>query len=299
MIDAVVSHHMNPFRSGVSRFNELLAQQLDVPMVSLHDAAALQAPLLSFKVSELGPEDVAALEAGLSAWPTVELFLHEWRDSSLERQLVEQARRVLCGNHEIAMRLHGSHSAVEELWTPGLIVENGRIAPVDVRVFTFGMAHKIRTDHFHRLRDLLEATGRSYAIRVSAANHETATLGDSQTVFEEMAAIFPDRLYFLGNLSDLAILDELAKATLFAAFFAGGVRSNNTSVASAMERGAVVLTNLDNGSPPDLRHLENVLDINQLDTLPADPLLYRRISLAAMERGRERSWERLVERVRE
>jgi hypothetical protein len=298
MIDAVVSHHMNPFRSGVARFNELLAEQLGVPCVSLHDAGSYRAPLLSFKVSELRPEDAAAVEAALDAWPEPELFLHEWHDSALEHRLLQAARRVLCGNHEIALRLQGAHPVVEELWTPGLIVENGRIAPVDLRVFTFGMAHKIRADHFRRLRSLLEATGRSYAVRVSAANHETATLGDAQSVFEEMREIFPDRLYFLGNLSDLAILDELDKATLFAAFFRGGVRANNTSVASAMERGAVVVTNLDEGSPQDLHHMENVLDINQLDVLPDDPLVLRRIGIAAMERGRERSWDRLVARLR-
>ncbi len=37
-IDAVVSHHMNPFTSGVAKFNQLLAEELGVPLLSLTDA---------------------------------------------------------------------------------------------------------------------------------------------------------------------------------------------------------------------------------------------------------------------
>ncbi len=61
--------------------------------------------------------------------------------------------------------------------------------------------------------------------------------------------MFPS-LYFLGNLSDVAVYNELRRATFFAAFFDGGVRANNTSVAAAMETGAVVITNLDQPRRP-------------------------------------------------
>ena len=117
-------------------------------------------------------------------------------------------------------------------------------------------------------------------------------------MFAEMAEIFGERVYFLGTLSDLAVAHELECATFFAAFFPGGVRANNTTAASAMERGAVVVTNLDESPPEGLRHLENVVDIEQADVLPADPLVLRQISVRAMEYARGRSWERLVERVR-
>ena len=33
MIDSVVTHHLNPFRSGVARFNALLAERLEVPLL--------------------------------------------------------------------------------------------------------------------------------------------------------------------------------------------------------------------------------------------------------------------------
>ena len=298
MNDAVVSHHMNPFRSGVARFNELLAEHLGVPFASLSDAHAFEKPLLSFKVSELEEGDEESVEAALERWPAYDVFLHEHGGTELERRLIDGAQRVLCGNRELARRIGDEGRSVETLWTPGLIVERGRIAPTETRVFTFGMAHKIRTDMFERLRDLLEASGRSYGIHVSAANHETASLRDAELVFDEMRHLFPDRMYFLGNLSDLAIVRELEEATFFAAFFEGGVRANNTSVASAMERGAVVITNLDDGSPEHLVHMENVIDIEQTTELTFDPLALRRISVNAMQSAHEFSWDRLVERLR-
>jgi hypothetical protein len=113
-----------------------------------------------------------------------------------------------------------------------------------------------------------------------------------------MRELFDGRCFFLGTLSDLAVADELHRATFFAAFFEGGVRANNTTVASAMERGAVVITNLDAGSPEGLRHMETVIDIEQADALPSDPLVLREISVRAMRYARGRGWAELVERVR-
>lgn len=298
MIDGVLSRHMNPFRSGVARFNELLAGHLGVPFASLQDADQFRSPLLSFKCSELDDDDRAAVDSSLSRFEGHEVFLHEWAGDEFEQRLVTGARRVLCGNHAIATQAAPHCSRIETLWTPGLIAEERSIAPTEVSVFTFGMAHKLRTDQFERLRMLLDASGRSYAIHVSAANHETATMRDAELIFEEMAVLFPDRMYFLGNLSDLAVVQELRRCTFFAAFFEGGVRANNTSVASAMERGAVVITNLDESSPPELTHMDNVIDLQQTDALPFDQLVLGRISVRAMETRRELGWDALVERLR-
>lgn len=297
MIDSVLSRHMNPFRSGVARFNELLAEHLGVPFASLQEAGAFRSPLLSFKCSELDDDDREVVDASLPGFEGHEVFLHEWAGDAFEQRLVAAARRVLCGNHAISARAADHNPCIETLWTPGLIVEERSIAPTEVSVFTFGMAHKLRTDQFQRLRTLLEASGRSYAIHVSAANHETATMRDAEIIFQGMAALFPDRMYFLGNLSDLAVVQELRRCTFFAAFFEGGVRANNTSVASAMERGAVVLTNLDENSPPELRHMDNVIDLQQIDALPFDQLVLGRLSVRAMETRRELGWDALVARL--
>jgi hypothetical protein len=245
-LDAVVTHHTDGFRSGVARFNELLAHELGVPVAGLDSLESAGAcPLLSFKVGELDPGSAARLERWLAEPRTYELFLHDYRGQPLERELVAGARRVHCGNAEIAAAVRDVSDDVDTLWTPGLILDDRVYHESELSVFSFGMAHKLQLDAFRRLRRLLDATGRSYALYVSAANHETASLRDSESVFRELHEIFPDELYFLGNLSDVAVFNELREATYYAAFFPSGVRANNTSVASALERGAVVLTNLD------------------------------------------------------
>jgi hypothetical protein len=301
-LDAVVSDHMNPFGSGVARFNQVLAGALGVPCLSLRDprADALDAPLLSFKVAELdagGRDRVAALRDGYARrGVTLRLFLHDYAGLALEDELVGVAATVYCGNREIRERLDG-HGAAElvEAWAPGLIADQRRFEPAEVSVFSFGMAHKLRIDMFARLRDLLDATERSYAVRISSATHETSSIEDEQVVFEQMRAIFPRRVYFMGHLSDVAVYNELLDTTFFATFFRDGARANNTSLASAMEHGAVVITNLDEYSPPELVHMHNVIDLERCDELPTDVLTLRRISVHAMETARERSWARLVD----
>jgi hypothetical protein len=296
-VDAVVTHHTDGFRSGVARFNEMLAERLGVRLLSLADLqeARPRCPLHSFKASELG-SDGTLLEPTLTgSW---EVFLHEYRGLELERRMVAGAQRVHCGNAEIFEAVRGVATESRAVWTPGLIVDDRVFPETEISLFSFGMAHKIRVDMFRRLKSLLDATGRSYAVYISAANHETASLRDSEDVFQEMHDIFPKELYFLGNLSDVAVFNELRAATFFAAFFEHGVRANNTSVASAMERGAVVITNLDEHSPLELVHMENVIDIERCDALPLDAPTLERMSLRARELGRARGWDALVEQLR-
>ena len=298
-LDAVVTHHTDGFRSGVARFNELLAEQLAVPLHNLGGLDRVSVPLLSFKVRELSTSDAAEVEAfAVRSGVEWEVFLHEYVDLPLERRLVERARCVHCGNLEIEDAVRSRARETQTLWTPGLVLDARPFRPSEISVFSFGMAHKIRADMFRRLRKLLDRSGRSYALYVSAANHETASLQDAGIIFDEMHEIFPTTLYFLGNLSDVAVYNELHRATFFAAFFEGGVRSNNTSVAAAMEHGAVVVTNLDEYSPPEYVHGENVIDIERCDALPTDPLTLRRLSVRAMETSLDRDWVALTERLR-
>lgn len=298
-IDAVVTHHRDGFRSGVARFNELLAEHLGVPLYGLFDEELerTSCSLLSFKAAELSAGESEALAARLDRLRWVgEVYLHDFADLELERWIVGRARRVHCGNLEIQARVRDLNPSVVTVWTPGLILDHRTYKPTEISVFSFGMAHKIQTEKFRLLRELLEASGSTYALYVSAANHETASLRDAQVVFEEMHEVFP-HLYFLGNLSDVAVFNHLQRTTFFAAFFPKGVRANNTSVAAAMELGAVVITNLDRYSPDEYVHMDNVIDIEQCDELPSDPLVLKRLGVRAMETARERGWDALVKRL--
>ncbi|HEY3186860.1 MAG TPA: hypothetical protein VGJ70_05270 [Solirubrobacteraceae bacterium] len=293
---------MSPYASGVARFNQILAERLGVPHVGLADEAARRArhPLVSLKVSELDESETRILQTLLDRldrgdrWSA---FLHAFADGPLERRLVAGATVVHAGNAEVAAQVVDLHPRVEDAWAPGLILDQRRFNPTAVSIFSFGMAHKVRADMFARLRELLERGGETYALYMSNANHATATLRDAEEVYEEMRRVFPTGLFFMGNLSDVAIHNHLCQATYFAAFFPGGVRANNTSVLSAMEHGAVVITNLDEHSPPSFVHMDNVIDIEQCDRLPTDPLVLARLRLRALETARELSWERLVARL--
>jgi hypothetical protein len=300
-IDCVVSHHTNAFASGVARFNELLAEYLGVPFLGLRDHAlgGFERPLLSFKVSELPGEDAEVLARLLEQRQWLpQLYLHTWDALPLELAMLAAATRVWAGNLEISRDVAGRHPDVREAWAPGLLMDHRVITPAEIAVFSFGMAHKIQTERFMRLRELLAATGRSYQLLVSSATHATSDIAESQAVFEAMAEIFPDRLYFLGNLSDVAVFDALRRSTFFASFFPGGVRANNTSIAAAMEHGAVVITNLDEHSPPHLQHGRNVIDIDQAHELPLDVYDLRVLSANGIEAARAHSWERLAVMMR-
>jgi hypothetical protein len=300
-VDAVVTHHRDSFRSGVGRFNELLADRLGVPVIGIRKllTAGCSRPLLSFKVNELSSAELGVLEELVETEPFGwELFLHVYDGLPVEEALVRGAAHVHAGNHEVYAQVQGLARSADTLWSPGLILDERPFAPTDISVFSFGMAHKIRTDLFERLRELLESTGRSYAVYLSAANHETTRMSDAHLIFDELHEIFPETLYFLGNLSDLAVYNYLRSSTFFASFFLGGVRANNGSVAAAMEKGAVVITNLDEHSPPEFVHMENLIDIAQLTALPTDDGELEAISRRAAETARARGWDALVDRLR-
>jgi len=270
-----------------------------VPVVGIDgDWTGCSYPLISLKTSELSAAEGAALVERVGTLDEdvrPRLFLHERASDEVTRQLVERAEIVYVAQADALEPLGDVSCEVRELWAPGLIADARRFEPTEISVFSFGMAHKVQVERFERLRELLEKSEREYALYISNANHETASERDAEAVYEEMSRIFPRRLYFLGTLSDVAVYNYLTSTTFFASFFPEGVRANNTSVASAMEHGAVVVTNLDERSPAHLEHLGNLIDIERCAELPTDPLTMRQISVRAMETARERSWDRLVE----
>ncbi len=300
-IDAVVTHHLDGFRSGVARFNELLASRVGVPLIPLselgRDRRRPLMPLLSFKLSELDADARRAVDDLCGTETRWDVFLHEQIGDELETRLVAGARRVFCGNAEIGEVVRAQRPDADVVWTPGLLSDDRPFPVTAFSVFSFGMAHKLRIDMFCRLRELLDASGTTYAVYVSAANHETTTLADAESVFSDLHAVFPDELWFLGNLSDVAVASWIGRSTFFAAFFPRGARANNTSVAAAMERGAVVLTNLDSHSPPWLRHMDTVIDVTQCDSLSLSTEVLAGIAARAEAAVRGLGWEELVAEI--
>lgn len=297
-MDCVLSYHLNPLTCGVAKFNLTLARRFCIPMLGVFDAEALnyQRPLLSVKISEFNnPNGIDALNKWLDIIEprqSLRLFLHEFSNTAIEVKMLQQAKAVYCSNSELAARLYDVRPDLVELWCPGTLLDARRFNNTALSLFSFGMAHKVRTDHYHKLSKLLDQTGSSYCLYLSTALHDgTSFDGSFTTAFEELCEIFGSNVYFMGYLSDTAIYNYLSETTFFAAFFEKGIRANNTSVNLAMQCGSVVITNLDQFSPPSFVHLDNILDIRQCKTLPTEPHLLSQISARAKETAHKLGWD--------
>ncbi len=302
MIDCIAGYHLNPWTCGIAKFNAILAKYLDVPVIGLRavELGDHRQPLLSLKLSEFSASDAADLDLWASSRSgQFELFLHAFDGTEIEQRLIAAAAKVYCGNRELFTELQSLRSDIQELFCPGTILNPQRIQRTDLSVFTFGMAHKIRVPLYRQLRDLLDATGQSYAVYVSTALHENTSFDGSFVVrFEELQSIFNGQVFFMGYLSDTAVFNHLMDCTFLAAFFEKGLRANNTTVNAAMEVGCAVITNLDDHSPAGLAHMQNVIDINRCDRLP-DVEQTQRIGLAAREIAHgQYGWDRLVAQLR-
>ena len=302
MIDCIAGYHLNPWTCGIAKFNAILSRHLAVPVVGIRamELGDFAMPLLSVKLNEFTDDDAADLDVWSAAHDgRFELFLHAFDGTPVEQRLVAAASRVYCGNRELFEVLRGARPDIQELFCPGTILSPQRFQRTELSVFTFGMAHKIRVPLYRRLRDLLDATGKTYSVYVSTALHENTSFDDSFIVrFEELQAIFNGQIYFMGYLSDTAVYNQLIDCTFLAAFFEKGLRANNTSVNAAMECGCAVITNLDEHSPAGLVHMKNVIDVNRCDRLP-DVDVTQRIGSAARDIAHaEYGWDQLVAQLR-
>lgn len=302
--DGVLGYHLNPLTCGVAKFNVMCARRLGVPMLSVFDthAHALRAPVVSLKLAEFSPDDAAALATLLQTvgWArSFRLFLHDWGDTPVERQLLDSAAAVFCGNAELVARLRTTRPDVLESWCPWTLLDPQRFKHAELSVFSFGMAHKIRSDLHLKVRRLLDRTGLRFSVYLSTALHEGTAFDDSFSIaFEELRTIYGDDIYFLGYLSDTAVYNYLLDTTFFAAFFDQGVRSNNTTVNAAMHCGSVVITNLDEFSPSACVHLDNVLDIQRCVELPTDEHQLAALSARARATAAEvMGWNGLIEHL--
>ena len=301
-IDCIAGYHLNPWTCGIAKFNAILSTHLAVPVVGILAAelGRYRRPLLSIKLEEFSSADAVELDLWSQAHAgEFELFLHNFRGELIEQRLLAVSGKVYCANAELARKLRPARPDLTESFCPGTILDAQRVEATELKVFTFGMAHKIRVPLYTRLRDLLEATGLSYSVFVSTALHEGTSFDGSFVVrFEELQALFGGQVYFMGYLSDTAVYNYLLDCTYLAAFFENGLRANNTTVNAAMECGCTVITNLDADSPQGLEHMTNVVDVNRCDRLPGTEESFRIGRGARRVAQSQYGWDRLVAQLR-
>ena len=270
---SVVSFHTNPYTCGVARFNQALAKSLQVPIESVLQFEANQETisLLSLKFDEIPvvlSEQLLKNLDHLSA--AFDLFLHGINHTDIESKYIAKARRVIVASREYADLIQSQRSDVIALFAPGAGV-SGLRSTFDITLLTFGMAHKIRSDGYRKLGAMLKADSRTFQLEISTALHDgTSFSEDFFSVGSEIGEVFEGNVSFLGFLADDEVSRRLTNADALVAFFPSGVRENNTTVLSAMAHGCAVITNLDEYSPPWMKHRESVFDVNQLASFPSN-----------------------------
>lgn len=272
-IDAVLSFHLNAHTCGVARFNARLAESLEVPLVGLEEIEFLRSPVLSIKTSEIDGVGLDLLERHLDR--QFGLILHGFDGSELEISLIKNARYVMVLNAEMLDAVQSIRSDCLLGFAPGLAPDTSD-EDVDVKLITFGMAHKINALGYRAVAELISADPRSFRLEISSALHEGTRFDDRFfDVKEEISKVFSGNARFLGFLADGEVGQRLRTSDAMLAFFPRGVRENNTSVLGAMAHGLAVVTNLDNFSPPWMIHGETVFDVQRLRSFPAGDDLAR------------------------
>ncbi len=245
MIDAVLCHHISPYGCGTAKWSAHLARELGVPLLTL-DRHPVTHPLLSLRECEsyVEWEDVAEF------YPRYDLFVHDaasihWRGNPA----ILAAHRVYAANGVIARRLREFRPDVIEAWCPSTIETPPPRAALTI--LTFGMAHKLVSPHYQRLKALLEAHGEPYTILLSTGVHEGTPWDEAlESAAASLRGIFgAECVEVLGYLSDAALDREIRAATACAAFYDPALRANNTTAWAVLERWKPLVTNLDSDSP--------------------------------------------------
>ena len=232
--------------------------------------------LLSLKFEEMSTEVAQKLLVDLQVTGTkFDLFLHGIANTEIEQKFVASARRVIVATHEYADLIRSQREDVVAYFAPGA-ADAGITRSAEITLLTFGMAHKIRSEGYRKLGQLLSADSRTVQLEISTALHDgTSFSEDFFSVGSEISQVFGGNVSFLGFLADDEVSRRLHAADALVAFFPHGVRENNTTVLSAMAHGCAVITNFDSYSPTWMKHGKSVFDIDQLSTFPAKNELVR------------------------
>jgi hypothetical protein len=165
---------------------------------------------------------------------------------------------VFAANADIAEALAPLRSDVKTLWAPSTVLARDHRG--DVRVLTFGMAHKIQPDRYVQLKRILDSDCGDYLVCLSTAIHEGSSLGDQERAADALRDLFgPEKFEALGYLGDGVLAREIDLCDAVAIFYDPALRENNTSAWAVLNAGKPLITNRDSRSPNFV-----VADIDQI-----------------------------------
>ena len=271
--DRVISYHQNVHTCGVARFNRGIADQLSVEMSTITSVTDTDCehPLISIKRSEISELDIKLLHLTLMArTKPYSVIFHDFSESVVEFDLLSNAKYVMALNRDMQQRLATCRSDVILGFAPGAQPAISDEVVPELRLITFGMAHKINASGYATVGRLLRSDERTYRLEISTALHEGTQFDDDFfSVGDEISEYFGGNVDFLGFLADGEVSRRLSMAHAMLAFFPQGARENNTSVLGAMAHGLAVITNLDELSPSWMKHQETVFEVGQLKEFPS------------------------------
>jgi hypothetical protein len=244
--------------------------QVPIESIAQFVASRQKVSLLSLKFDEIPVEVSERLLDDINQESAVfDLFLHGINQSAIETKFITKASRVIVASREYADLISEQRKDVIALFAPGAGM-SGLRSTFDITLLTFGMAHKIRSEGYRQLGAILKPDSRTFQLEISTALHDgTSFSEDFFSVGSEIGEVFDGNVSFLGFLADDEVSRRMTNADALVAFFPSGVRENNTTVLSAMAHGCAVITNLDEYSPPWMKHGESVFDVNQLANFPS------------------------------
>jgi hypothetical protein len=244
--------------------------QVPIESIAQFVASRQKVSLLSLKFDEIPVEVSERLLDDINQESAVfDLFLHGINQSAIETKFITKASRVIVASREYAELISEQRKDVIALFAPGAGM-SGLRSTFDITLLTFGMAHKIRSEGYRQLGAILKPDSRTFQLEISTALHDgTSFSEDFFSVGSEIGEVFDGNVSFLGFLADDEVSRRMTNADALVAFFPSGVRENNTTVLSAMAHGCAVITNLDEYSPPWMKHGESVFDVNQLANFPS------------------------------
>lgn len=267
--DVVLGYHLNIMTCGVARVNDKISKIGKIPheYIFSDKNKNFKYPLISIKLSEFNKRDRNKLKKLINK-VNYAVFFHGFENKNLEILIAKKACKVFAGNSEIKDQLHKLNIESELSWCPSANDNSVIFKESKLKIFSFGMAHKIKTNYYKKLRKVLENSTKDYCLYLSTALHEGTSFDENfHDVYLELKKIFKNKIYHLGYLSDHAVHNFLIKSDYFVAFFNKGVRANNTSIYAAFDSGVPLITNSDKFSPDFLIHNETFIDINKIKNL--------------------------------
>lgn len=299
--DYIAGYHLNPYTCGVAKFNSQLASLLDIRVIGITSTGASIKGygLISIKFSEFSHEHHNQLVKFIEKCEAYSLFLHGFDDSEIEWRVITNAKKIYCGNSQIYSELKFTNKAIS-LFSPSTIILENNInlsdTSTECKIFTFGMSHKVRVHYYARLNEILTSANINYTISLSTGFHEGESISDFYSyTLPSFIEIFGNKLKFMGMLSDALVAKSLQESDYFTAFFAKGIRENNSSAIACLHSNSVLITNIDADSPRSFINNFNCHDINQINAVDLNKSNRELIRKNAQNLKKEYTWKRLLE----